>query len=72
MRKTNLNSTIIEIWSEDTVNNIGEDYKIIQIEHAYEDKYMVEVYKNDNTSRKDMTTIFQQCLNSQSKQIPLN
>ena len=42
MHKSNLNSSIIKIWPEDSVNNPGEGFKIVQIEYAYDDKYIVE------------------------------
>jgi hypothetical protein len=51
MLKSKINS-VIEIWNEDEVNKdiifMSEEdryAKIIQIEHAYDNKYIVEIIK---------------------------
>lgn len=56
MVKTSFVKSTIEIWSEDYINKESwmaidekdKDAEIVQIEHAYEDKYMVEVVRKED------------------------
>jgi hypothetical protein len=54
MLKSKINS-VIEIWNEDKVNKdiafMSEEDRyaqIVQIEHAYSDKYIVEIIRKEN------------------------
>ena len=79
MTKIKARGTVIKIWSEDMINSPGED-EIIQIEHAYEDKYMVEVLRpinvkmegvNDKIS-EDLIGDVIKTMETRIKDIPLN
>lgn len=65
MVKTSFVKSTIEIWSEDYINKASwvaidekdKDAEIVQIEHAYEDKYMVEVVRKEDIAVIDADII---------------